>query len=97
MKIIKLNEIKIESLPETVKKTSLLDAIKDFVKIDEKHIQYVKCQRDDELLKCSMHPFVQAIHLAYSHHVPLTFLTKFSAHFSFSNVMVLYSNEIFIF
>ena len=72
MKIIKPNEIKIESLPETVKKTSLLDAIKDFVKIDEKHIQYVKCERDDELLKCHMHPFVEAVNIAYSHHVPLT-------------------------
>ena len=72
MKIIKPNDIKIESLPETVKKTSLLDAIKDFVKIDEKHIQYVKCERDDELLKCHMHPFVEAVNIAYSHHVPLT-------------------------
>jgi hypothetical protein len=72
MKIIKPNEIKIGSLPEDVKKTNLLDAISDFVVIDEKYIQYAKSERDDELLKCSMHPFVQAIHIAYSHHVPLT-------------------------
>ena len=72
MKIIKPNEIKIESLPGRIEKTSSLDAIKDFVKIDEKYIQYVKCERDDELLKCYMHPFVESVDFAYSHHVPLT-------------------------
>ena len=47
MKIIKPNEIKIESLPDNIEKTSLLDAIKDFVKIKEDYIQYVKGERDD--------------------------------------------------
>ena len=32
----------------------------------------MKCERDDELLKCYMHSFVQTVHIAYSHHVPLT-------------------------
>ena len=72
MKIIKPNEIKTESLPDNIEKTSLLDAIKDFVKIKGDYIQYVKGERDDELLKCYMNPFVEAAHIAYSYHVPLT-------------------------
>ena len=72
MKIIRPNQIKIEKLPNSEEKTSSFDAIKDFVKIDEKYIQYVKCERDEELLKCYMHPFVEAVDFAYSHHVPLT-------------------------
>ena len=71
MKIIKPNDIKIESLPKW-ETTHVLGAIKDFVEIDEKYIQYVKCERDEKVLKCYMHPFVQAVHIAYAHHVPLT-------------------------
>ena len=48
------------------------NAVKELVNIDEKYIQYVKAERDDNLIKCNMHPFVQAVHMAYSHHVPLT-------------------------
>ena len=32
----------------------------------------MKCERDVELSKCHMHPFVEAAHIAYSYHVPLT-------------------------
>jgi hypothetical protein len=71
MKIIRPNDIKIESLPKW-ETTHVLGAIKDFVEIDEKYIQYVKCERDEKVLKCYMHPFVQAVHIAYSRHVPLT-------------------------
>ena len=71
MKIIKPNEIKIESLPDNLARTSSIEAIKDFVKIDEKYIQFVKCERDDVLLKCYVHPFIEAADYAFSHHVPL--------------------------
>jgi len=71
MKVIKPNDIKIENLPSELPKTSPIGAIKDFVQIDENYIQYVKAEREGEMLKCFMHPFVKAVHLAYSHHVPL--------------------------
>jgi hypothetical protein len=71
MKVIKPNDIKIANLPSELPKTSPIDAIKDFVQIDENYIQYVKVEREGEMLKCFMHPFVEAANFAYSHHVPL--------------------------
>ena len=71
MKVIKPNDIKIANLPSELPKTSPIDAIKDFVQIDENYIQYVKAEREGEMLKCFMHPFVEAVDFAYSHHVPL--------------------------
>ena len=73
MKIIKANDIKVEEIPNL---NSLLkspkEAVKEMVSIDEKYIQYVKVERDENLIACDMHPFVQAVHMAYGHHVPLT-------------------------
>jgi hypothetical protein len=71
MKVIRPNPIKIESLPSELPKTNPIGAIKDFVQIDENYIQYVKVEREGELLKCFMHPFVEAANFAYSYHVPL--------------------------
>ena len=51
---------------------SAQEAFKTAVKIDDQHIQYIKAERDDGvLLGCHMHPLVQAVHLAYSDHLPL--------------------------
>jgi hypothetical protein len=47
------------------------EAVKDFIKIGDKSIQYVKSERDGNLLKSNMHPFVEAVHHAYSDHLPL--------------------------
>ena len=73
MKVINSNNIKIEEISNLNELlTSPKNAVKELVNIDEKYIQYVKAERDDNLIKCNMHPFVQAVHMAYSNHVPLT-------------------------
>ena len=72
-KSIKANNIKIESIPNL--KTLLTDplsAIKNWVNIDEVYIQYVKSERDENVIKCKGHPFIHAVHLAFAYHVPLT-------------------------
>ena len=48
------------------------EAIKKLIKIEGEHIQYVKIEKNvNKLIKCSMHPLVEAVHLAYSLHLPL--------------------------
>ena len=72
-KSIRPNNIKVESIPDLASLLiEPLDAIKKLVNINETYIQYVNAERDDNLIKCHMHPFVQAVHMAYAHHVPLT-------------------------
>lgn len=45
--------------------------MKQLIKIENEHIQFAKAERDTDLISCGMHPFVEAVHLAYSYHVPL--------------------------
>ena len=72
-KSIRPNNITIGSIPDLASLlTDPLSAIKDFVNINETYIQYVKTERNDNLIKCQTHPFVQAVHLAYANHLPLT-------------------------
>lgn len=72
MKIIKPNNIKVENDVQIRK--SLLNArqsVMGLIKIDDQYVQYVKCERDESLVRCDIHPFVEAVHLAYSYHLPL--------------------------
>ena len=74
MKIIHCNGIKIEQLKKC-KKTTPKEAISSFIKSEEKNIQYVCSENENEnegdFLACHFHPFVEAVHLAYSDHLPL--------------------------
>lgn len=71
MKVIRPNDIEIGSLKDAAPKVSARDSIKQMIKINDEHIQYVKSERDGDLLQCHMHPLVQAVHSAYSDHLPL--------------------------
>ncbi|CAF0814897.1 unnamed protein product [Brachionus calyciflorus] len=72
MKIIKPNDIKVETYKNLDKSlTTAHNAVKNMVRLSEEHIQYVKSEIDGDLLKCNMHPFVEAVHQAYSRHLPL--------------------------
>lgn len=75
LKIIRPNENKIGYLPvhehKVLKKNQLLQ---NLVKINEEHIQYVRIE--DEATNATNLPietnaFISAVHLAYSHHLPL--------------------------
>ena len=73
-KIIKPNSIVKENVSSIA---SLLvdpkENFKNMVKIEDKHIQYVKSERGDaKLMSCHLHPFLEAVHWAYSRHLALT-------------------------
>ena len=72
MKIIKPNNITIGSF-ENLANSKIIprEALKNLVKIKDEYIQYVKSELEDNLLKCEMHPFVEAVHQAYAQHLPL--------------------------
>ena len=70
---IRANNITTESIPNVTELlTSPFNAIKELVNIDEKYIQYVKSERNENLIQSKVHPFVEAVHMAYAYHVPLT-------------------------
>jgi hypothetical protein len=74
MKVIRANSIKIESSEVLQGKTSVgsaHEAIKNLINIKDEHIQHVKAERDGHVVMCEMHPFVEAVHMAYSYHLPL--------------------------
>lgn len=69
--IIRANDVKIEENPTLPEQNNARELVKKLVKIDDKYIQYVKAEESENLVECYMHPFVQAVHLAYSIHLPL--------------------------
>ena len=71
-KTIRTNKIKIRSLSQTQFITPK-QAIEKFFKTDTSNIQYIgsEYKQDDQLISCRMHPFVEAVHIAYSKHLPL--------------------------
>ena len=72
MKIIRPNNIKVEKIPKiNTLKATIKERFKQEINIDDGYIQYVTSELDGNLLKCDMHPFVEAAHLAYTYHVPL--------------------------
>jgi hypothetical protein len=75
MKIIRPNDIEfgeIEAEKLDALKIDAKTAVKELVNIDTQYIQSAKAERDTvNLLRCGMHPFVEAAHLAYSDHLPL--------------------------
>ena len=71
-KVIRPNKIKIEEIPNIAELlSSPKDAIRHLVHIDEKYVHHVKAETDEKIIRGFMHPFAQAVHLAYCHHVPL--------------------------
>ena len=75
MKLIRPNDIKtgrIDARKLDSLKTSVRDSVKRFMQVKDEHIQYTKAEKEvGYLLKCGMHPFVQALHYAYCDHLPL--------------------------
>ena len=75
MKIIRPNNIEIGQLTN-IQEISTIKAISDLIQIDEKYIQYIKTENfpnieDCKLIKGETHPLIEAIHMAYVHHLPL--------------------------
>lgn len=73
MKIVHPNDIKIQAnprLPETIH--SPRELVKNLIKINNEHIHYVKSEFENNLIDCHMHPFVEAVHIAYSEHLSVT-------------------------
>ena len=73
--IIKSKEIEIGQLTN-IQEISTIKAISDLIQIDEKYIQYIKTENfpnieDCKLIKGETHPLIEAIHMAYVHHLPL--------------------------
>ena len=75
MKIIKPNKVSVGEINHQALrtlKTNASEAVQNLVRINPEHIQYVKTEHDAiNLLQSHMHPFVEAVHLAYSDHLPL--------------------------
>ena len=71
MKVIRANDVKIEEKPELPERKDARKLVRKLVKIDDKYVQYVKAEQTENLIECEMHPFVEAVHLAYSQHLPL--------------------------
>jgi hypothetical protein len=75
MKLIKPNNINIQPFTNKANLlTTPLEAISKFFEIDKKLIQHIGSERNSSntsLLRCYMHPFIQAIHYSYSFHLAL--------------------------
>ncbi|RNA01564.1 hypothetical protein BpHYR1_052755 [Brachionus plicatilis] len=71
MKILKPNNIKIEQLPSNTNYVTPKEAVMKLVKVSTEHVQHVKSELDENLLESTFHPFVHAVHTAYSSHLPL--------------------------
>lgn len=73
MKVIHPNSIEIERKPKLPRtRQTPRELIASLVKINDEHIHYVKSEVDHvNLIRCTLHPFVQAVHLAYSQHLPV--------------------------
>lgn len=74
MKIIRPNDIEIEANPKwpSTNQQNPRECVKKLTKINDEDIHYMKSERDENLIGCYMHPFVQAVHIAYSQHLPVT-------------------------
>jgi hypothetical protein len=69
--LIRPNNITIGNLTN-IKKVTLRESIINLIKIESKYIHYVDVETEaDELLETYMHPLVQAVHFAYTQHLPL--------------------------
>lgn len=76
MRVIKSNELKIGTLNskklDAIKLTSPRQVFTQLTRCVENEIQYFKLEKEKgHLLKCDMHPFVQALHYAYCDHLAL--------------------------
>ena len=72
IRVIRPNDIKIEEIPQLNKRlASPKDAFKHLVNKKVVDVEYLKTDIESNLMKCYMHPFAEAVHMAYSHHVPL--------------------------
>lgn len=69
--IIKPNNIQVGKFPSNVNYIEPREAITKLVKISNEHVKYVKSELDENLLESNIHPFVKAVHMAYSSHLPL--------------------------
>lgn len=76
MRIIKRNDIKIGCLTskklDGIKHASPRQVFTHLTRCNENELQYFKLEKENgTLLKCDMHPFVQALHYAYCEHLAL--------------------------
>jgi hypothetical protein len=75
MIVIKPNDVKSGEIPADEVSRCKIDAnkaVQALVRLNPEHVQYVKAERDTgDLLRTGINPFVEAAHLAYSHHLPL--------------------------
>jgi hypothetical protein len=75
MKVFRPSDIQIGEIPAKdldKLKTDANSAVENLVKIKPDHVQYVKAEQETgDLLRTRMHPFVEAVHLAFSYHLPL--------------------------
>jgi hypothetical protein len=79
MRVIRPNKIVVGEIKKRdVITRRVKTVISQLTSIDEKHIQFAKAERETgNLLACSMHPFVEAAHLAFAYHLPLV-ITPYS-------------------
>lgn len=72
MKIIRATNVTKGFFNTTGLDTTPIEAISELIQADQSLIQFIDLEAiESNLLKCSMHPFVQAIHWAYSYHLPV--------------------------
>ena len=71
MKVIRANDVEIEKNPNLEEGKDARELVKKLVKIDDDYVQYVKAEKNENLIECKIHPFVKAVHLAFGEHLPL--------------------------
>ena len=74
--LIRPNDNKIGTLPDEIKNATSMEILKSLVRIDEKHVQFVRLEeveskKNVSYLALETNSFVESVNLAYSHHLPL--------------------------
>lgn len=72
MKLIRANNKTIGVFRETWLETTPIVAMSHLARIKTSLIQFIELESNDSsIIRCSMHPFVQALHLAFRYHLPV--------------------------